>query len=538
MRDNKGKESHRVSANNDISLWDILDIFYEKKVLILVYSVFAALIVACVSFYTYINSPSSKSCVLNFSLMFDGVNKGKYPNGTKFVDSDIISTPVLQNVYDNNKLKQYFGSFGNFKNTISIQRYNPGLAFLNFEYKAKLEDRKISSAERYEIEQNFYRQTAGMNAKPVFALVLNFPDPVKYNFPESLSASILNDTLSVWLSRAKRYQGITKYNVSLISNRVGKNFIEKADYFNGADLMRLLLNDLSNDIIKLEQIPNTKYLRLEYDGKTFSFQDLRLRVDYIKKYILEPLLETIRTAGAYKNLQDVLSYAIAQINSLEIEADILSRKKDNYEQMLLERYTASLEPIFKINTEEVSINNEILFYKKFLKSLESSNKKISSNNEIRIASYQNQLIDAENNLIDLIETFYNKICNVNLESDASFYKINSYSSHIFRNLNIKPLVLRAVLAFFVMELLLIIPLLIIGLYKLRKKEGINFREDVQLRDYTNLRSLPERSQFLDNRKGLSERSHSLDRRERISNKSEYLDSRNENTKTNKKRFFT
>ena len=487
-------------------IWEIVHVLVKKRVLIFLYTVFVSVLIVCLGSLLYIKSPTTKICVLNFSLMFDGINNGKYPNGMKFVESDIISSSVLQQVFDDNNLKQYFGDLGAFKNTISIQRYNPGLAFLNFEYKSKLAEKKLSSAQRYEIEQDFYRQTANMIAKPVFTLVLSYPNAAKYDLPDVLGAEILNRTLTVWLTDAKRYQGITKYNISLISNRIDEEFIKETDYFNSVDLMRLLLKDLNSDITKLEGMPNSKYLRLKHDNKTYSIQDLKLRVDFIKKYILEPLLATIRVSGANKNLQDVMPYIVAQINSLEIKSDILMREKDNYENMLLERYTTSLEPILKINTEEVAVKNEMSFYNKFLESIktvESSGKTVSSDSVKRIISYQIKLIDAENDLINLIEKFYNEICSHNLESNATFYKVNSYSSFINHKLSFMFVVKISLISWVLLELLLLFILVVAYfLSKEHKRNGGHYpqREYIQRREYHNLRTLPERSESLENRR--------------------------------------
>jgi hypothetical protein len=503
MSEDSNRQNHmhsvRSHSNTVSTVWEIINVLLKKKLLIVLYTFFVTALLACIAYYYYTNSPSIKTCVLNFSLTFEGINDGQYPNGNKFVDSDIISTLVLQQVYDNNNLKHYFGGFNNFKNTISVQRHNPGLAFLNFEYKAKLANKNLTSAERYEIEQQFYRQTANMIAQPAFTLVFIFPDAEKYNLPDSLAFKILNDTLTVWLENAKKYQGITKYNISFISNRIDEEFVKNTGYFTSTDLMRLLLKDLNNDIVKLEQIPGSRHIRLKHEDKTFSIQDLKLRLVFIKKYVLEPLLENIRTSGVNKNKQDVMNYIIAQIKNLEIQADTLMRRKDNLEHMLLERYTTSIEPILKINTEEVLLKNEILFYKNFLKSMNSSDKNISSEAGNKIITYQKQLIDAENSLIDLIEKFYGKICIFNLESNATFYKVNSYSSFVYHKLSKKYVEKNVLTVWVVLELLLF--LVIVGLYYIRK-EGVDYlreEEIAQVREYIQLRSLPARSESLERR---------------------------------------
>ena len=520
---NNNEVDHELFENNtqgkEITLWEVLDILLKKKVLILLYTVFVSIIVVSIAWFYYAKSPTSKLCVLNFSLMFDGINEGKYPNGTKFVESDIVSAGVLKQVYDDGRLKQYFGSLSNFKRIISVQRYNPGLAFLNFEFKSKLSDKTLTSAERYDIEQDFYRQTRNMVAKPIFTLVLTYPDASNHNFPDALGAKILNDILAVWISQAKRYKGITKYNISLISNRIRKEFIENTDYFGGIDLMRLLLKDLDSDIEKLKQIPNINLIRLKYDNRDFSVQDLKIRLEFIKKFILEPLLATINMSGITKNKQEVTSYIIAQINSLKIELNILVRKKDNYEQMLLERYATSLEPILKMNTEEIAIKNEMGFYEKHLKVFESSDNKVSPDVKKRIVAYRKQLVTAENSLIDLIEKFYNKMCNFNLESNAAFYKVNAFSSFVFRNKTLKSFQTNALVSWIILELLLLVPIVVLGLHRLRKGETHQYRkhrEDIKLSEYVRLRTLPEKSESLDDMKKIPQKSDSLRSRKKIS----------------------
>ena len=504
--------------SKEITLWEVLDIVLKKRVLILLYTITVSIIVLCVTWFYYAKSPTSKVCVLNFSLMFDGISDGKYPNGTPFVDSDIASAAILKQVYDDDRLKQYFGSLGNFKRIISVQKYNPKLTFLNYEFKSKLSDKTLTSAERYDIEQEFYRQVQNMISKPDFTLVLTFPDASTYNFPDDLGAKILNDILTAWISQAKRYRGITKYNISLISNRIRKDFILNTDYFLGVDLMRLLLKDLNHDVEKLGQIPNIKLIRLKYDDRDFSIQDLKKRLSFIKRFILEPLLANINMSGITSNKHEVVSYITAQVDSLEMQADVLMRKKDNYEQMLLERYTTSLEPILKINTEEIAIKNEMKFYEKLLKVFESSDNKISPDTKKRIVAYREQLFMAENSLIDLIEKFYNEMCSFNLESNATFYKLNSYSSFVFRNISAKNLWIVAFVSWIILELLLLVPIVIFGLHWLRKGETHQYhqhREDIKLSEYIRLRTLPEKSESLDKMKELSQSSDSLSNRKKI-----------------------
>ena len=483
----------------EFKIWDILSILLSKKNLIIIFTVVLTLIVFLVTYYNYITMPGTRVSVLNFSLMFEGINNGLYPNGSKFVETDIISTPVLQEVYDNNSdLKTYYGSFGNFKRTISIQRYNPGLEFLNYEFKAKLSDKKLSSAARYEVEQEFYRQTANIVAKPIFNLIATYSDVDKYKVPSEVTSKALNEILTTWLSMARTYQGITKYNVSLISNKVDNKFIKGIDYFKGADFLRLLLDDLNKDVTILEGLPNIKHLEIKYDNTTYTIKDINVRIKFMRNYMMSPLFEVIKASNAYKNKQNVRVYIKSQINILESNINVLKRENENYENMLLEHYISSPEPIMKLNAKIALLDREMSFYKEFSKTLDSYNDSKASPAAVKeIDDYLTRLSKAENLLITLINQFYQRTCKYNLDNKANFYKVNSFSSFVWNKYNTKYIVGMAMIVWGVLELIFLSILITMGLYHLQKKEQFlhyRDREDVQLR------TLPERSESLERRK--------------------------------------
>ena len=500
-RDGQIHPTSNVQAH-EIRIWDILSIVLNKKKLIIIYTTVLTLIVLFVTFYNYITIPATKISVLNFSLMFDGINHGQYPNGSKFVETDIITAAVLQEVYDNNRtLKTYYGSFDNFKRTVTIQRYNPGLEFLNYEFKAKLSDKKLTSASRYEIEQEFYRQTANIVAKPIFNLIITYPYADKYNIPNGVVSKTLNEILTTWLGMARTYQGIAEYDISLVSHKVDNSFIKGIDYFNGADYLRLLLNDLNNDIVALEKLPNVKQLGIEYDNKTYTVKDINMRIKFIQNYIMSPLFEIIGHSSVYKNKKNVLVYVKSQINILENKINVLKRESSNYENMLLEHYISSPEPIMKLNTQIASLNTELAFYMGFLAKLEQQTDSSATTPETvkTVQDYLTKLGNAENYLIALINKFYERVCKYNLDNKANFYKVNSFSSFVWSKTKTAYILGIALIVWCVFEALLLLPLVLIGLYHLQGRHS-QHRGVMKYGEYVQLRTLPEKSESLEQRK--------------------------------------
>ena len=499
-------------SSGEISIKEMIKELFRRKTLIIIYSIVMAALVICVSSYIYLNSPSLKINQLNFSLLFDGINDDNYPDGSEFIDQDITTNPVLQQVYNNNELKLYFDSYSKFKQSISVQRYNPQLAFLNYEYKAKLSSQSLSSAARYDIEQTFYRQTKGIISKPNFQLVMIYGQTNKYSIPDQLTAKVLNDILSVWVNLAKTQQGVTKYNIPIISKNIDIVQIESSGYFNGTDYLRRILIDLENELNMLSKLPNsnTVVLRLEND-ENYSLRDLFMKLDYIKNYKLNSLLELIRSSAAYSNKRNVEIYIMNRISSLDNKMRSILERKNTYEQMLLENYLSSSKPLMELSEEESKINQQLLFYDKYLQVYKNSTENASISVVKDIKKRQKALINSENNLINLIFNYYGELNRYNLERNASFYKVNSFSSFEMKKLKYKYVVKISAICWVVLVVLLL--LIIVGLHYLKHDEVVhkvkqNNAPDIEKDEYpkpltnTRLRALPEKSESIERRKKL------------------------------------
>src|ERR1041385_5441186 len=63
-----------------------------------------ALVYIVVAVALYIFSPAQRVTTQKFRLDFEGAAEGKYPNGLKFSSGDIVSTPILLEVYKENHI--------------------------------------------------------------------------------------------------------------------------------------------------------------------------------------------------------------------------------------------------------------------------------------------------------------------------------------------------------------------------------------------------------------------------------------------------
>src|SRR5205814_1365975 len=113
--------------------------------------------------FAYISQPIERKASLEFRLLFRGSDSGKYPNGLPFNPNEIISTPIVGDVYAANDLKRYC-SLEEFKNGFFIIQSGTQLQLLDFEYQAKLADARLTPVERSKLEDEFKEKHAALNS--------------------------------------------------------------------------------------------------------------------------------------------------------------------------------------------------------------------------------------------------------------------------------------------------------------------------------------------------------------------------------------
>ncbi|HJO93012.1 MAG TPA: hypothetical protein QF753_06410 [Victivallales bacterium] len=440
-------------------------IVLHKKYLFFIPSIAITIITVCISIYIYSSSPVYKYSSILFTLTFNGVTDSKYPNGTKFNEEDIIAAPVLQKVYKDYDLENIYTSFSKFKSSISIKRYNPKLSFLNYEFKAKLADKNISSARRYELEKEFFRQTAIIQAKPQFMVTATYSNIQKYNAPEPLIAKAVYAILKEWMDTAKQKQGVTKYDIALLSKPMETLVIENTDYFNGADYLRKMYENLYEELNQLNKIPNIYQITISENGHEYNLKDLSYRLRYIKNYMLTPMFDNFSSTPIYNNKSEVISYLENQLEHIKLQLTSIKEEKINYENMIINHIISSHEPLVSLNNKASELKRDLKFYSDFFKIYKSSNSNISKENIKIIEKKQKKIFLAENKMIQSIYNFYIKASKYNLEKKSSFYKINGFSSYNIKKLKFKYVAIITIALWLIIEVIFALIIILFVFFK-------------------------------------------------------------------------
>src|SRR5271157_3369584 len=90
-----------------LNLSEILNTWWRSRARIVLLALTGLVAAAAVLLAVYVLRPSYQEARLTFRLLFAGVEKGQYPDGTAFSPADLVATPVLAAVYERNGLARY-----------------------------------------------------------------------------------------------------------------------------------------------------------------------------------------------------------------------------------------------------------------------------------------------------------------------------------------------------------------------------------------------------------------------------------------------
>ncbi|NBS07310.1 MAG: hypothetical protein EBS69_07960 [Verrucomicrobia bacterium] len=144
----------------------------------------------------YIALPKGVKAGLEFTLNFPDAALGVYPNRLPFRPEDLLETSLLRGLYDQNNLQVYL-KFDEFKSGFSLERAGKELDLLQREFRVRLDDRKLTLADREKIEAQYEAQ---LKSLPPTSYRLNFSQSARQArlIPPVLLTKILEEILRRW----------------------------------------------------------------------------------------------------------------------------------------------------------------------------------------------------------------------------------------------------------------------------------------------------------------------------------------------------
>jgi hypothetical protein len=291
-----------------ISLRPYFETLWSYRRVIAVGVLGAAVFYLVVVLLVFLTSPTERLSSVPFRLLFDGAEKGEYPNGTLFSASEIVAGPVLTEVFKINDLQRY-GKYEDFKDTLFVLQSNLDLDLLGYEFQARLADTRLTPVDRSRIEEEFRRKREAL-VDPVYSLNIRRHERLS-TMPGDLVNKVLLDVLAVWAKQADERKGATKYNVDVLSPGIlQRQMLDQEDYLVAIDIMRAKTARVLSTLAEMEKLPGAKAIRVGEDRVTVA--EVRAGLEDVIRFKLEPLMGLIRSEGVTKNSRGLSVYATNQ----------------------------------------------------------------------------------------------------------------------------------------------------------------------------------------------------------------------------------
>lgn len=267
-----------------------------------------AILYVVVGVAIYVFSPAQRITSQQFRLDFEGATEGNYPNGIKFSTSDITSTPILLKVFNDDHLDR-FTTFPDFSRALFVLEANLDYERLAAEYQARLADPKSSAIDRERIMREWQAKAASI-AKNDFSLNwLRTADTAAV--PESVVKKVLLDALAGWAKYATNEQHVLKYRLTVFSPEMIGPADSDGEPVVDIQVLRSKIYRILQNIDALLEVPGSNLLRSADGG--MSLQEIRLLLEEIIRFRLEPLTGRVSTNGLIANRPATLRFLESQL---------------------------------------------------------------------------------------------------------------------------------------------------------------------------------------------------------------------------------
>lgn len=223
-----------------------------------------------------------------FVLAFEGLEDQRYPDGSRFEPSDLISTSVLSRVYEENQVSEFGIDFKKFSRSIRVEPVSSSREFLVEQYRRQLDSDQLSSDERRQIEERFRQELAADRASHI---EISFSEsagvwPWRSTMPGAVVRKILIDIPEEWARQQTEETGALALSLNLYNSAWGWY----GQLFDSSDVVlrgqfEQALQLFRENLGRLSGLPNSAVVRDDETG--WSIVDLQMLADEVDTVVLQ-----------------------------------------------------------------------------------------------------------------------------------------------------------------------------------------------------------------------------------------------------------
>lgn len=217
--------------------------------------------------------------------------QSKYPNGSPFSPTDLLSPVVIDRVYNDNKLDSHGVRRADFDSMLSVGVFSPVMDATLERYRLRLAEKSITFVERQAIEEEFAAEIERLAGKN---LIVTFTVPDSLKLPADLAAKIVADIPARWSEHFINRLGVAELPIAASTKKLfAQGEIDTLDFPLALDKIEKMKGNVSGRLNEIAKVAGAETFQAS-NGATLAdlFRDLEnLRVDVIER-TLRPIVDS------------------------------------------------------------------------------------------------------------------------------------------------------------------------------------------------------------------------------------------------------
>jgi hypothetical protein len=252
----------------------------------------------------------------------------------RFTPADIVSTPVLEEVYRRDQLEKFL-PFDQFKNAFAVINRNPALERLRREYEGILDDRKLTPVVRQKVEDEFESKSGAIQNGEFTLVAMNSAHAAEG--PADLAGKVMEDILTVWADQS-RSRGVFLFDFGIYSDNILDELaLSTSDYTILMDRIGLTIKRVLGNLDELTSIPGAQLVRV--GDRQISTVEIAAALHDDMDFDLKEIGSLINTFSLFRDKFISESYLREQIFRLDLATRELQSRNEGI-QRILENYSA------------------------------------------------------------------------------------------------------------------------------------------------------------------------------------------------------
>ena len=253
--------------------------------------------------------PKQSRATMDISFLFPKASSGYYPNKLPFHPDDLLENVLLRRNFQINQVNRWM-IYDDFKSSFSMRQSGQELLALGREFQGKLDDRKLTSAEKQKLEEEFRSKLVKI-PNTTHQIIWNQTGRSAQLIPTAEIEKILADIPRLW---AQEY--VEQKKVLVNSAQVPGKMVTSSNLDESSFLLTELTNRIRALVVGLNEIKKLPgiYLTSLPNGKNIADLDLKC-LALLEGKLPKIRIQLLQSKGAEVNLKSLESAFAVQLQA-------------------------------------------------------------------------------------------------------------------------------------------------------------------------------------------------------------------------------